>query len=382
MAQTEKQMYDFLKLWQPYRQVSPASQFVDKDNLLYDLFSHLYSYTKKICVGTKRKNGECWFIHPMNTVLNLKRARVTDVLTYCIGLLHDIIEDQTDFYQKKYHFGKDKKSLEKLNEFEEEAFQKLEEEISSFLPKAKTKLIINGVDLLTRRKGEYYLYSVSKVFNCSDKDIKERVIQVKLADRIHNILCIENFDEEKRLYECFKNLFVLNNTKKFIMEKHGRRVSHFGSLGPTEKLFTKCCKATYDALLVIRRETADKGIGEVQTLLQLAFQKFAFEMDGIRRVTSLDEEEKHPMRLYHNVIRKLEARLHRDWDLYNRIKAEETAYCKKFFAVFKFDDKLIKALIDYKDAYALKEILGKVLYLPDYFIKGFLTNQLKLKGRL
>ena len=60
-----------------------------------------------------------------------------------------------------------------------------------------------------------------------------------------------------------------------------------------------------------------------------------------------------------------------EWNLYKKRKVNEVTYCKKFFKDYKFSEAEIRAIIDYKDAYALREIVTYLLYKPNYVISGF-----------
>jgi len=219
------------------------------------------------------------------------------------------------------------------------------------------------------------------MFQHQDEKIKEIAIQVKLADRTHNILSIECFGEEKRNYQCFKNLFILNNTKKYLLEDPAR-ISYSRDIPPTQLLFKRCAKATYDAYQRLCYLTMKKGIGDTKSMLQLAFKKFALEKEGVWEVTKADPEETHLMRLFHGIVRKYDARLHHEWDKFEAMKEAEYDYCRKFFADFNFTEEQIKALVDYKDAYSLKEVVAYLLYLPDYVIHRFLSSELTEDARI
>lgn len=208
--------------------------------------------------------------------------------------------------------------------------------------------------------------------------LKERALQVKLADRMHNILCLDCFDGEERIYQCFKNLFILNNAKKFLLDSQQKGIKNHAA---TKKLFKKCCKATFDSFWEICRHSS-KDIAIIQSMLQLAFHKFAIEKKGLQKVTDIDEQEMHPMRLFHAVVRKYDARLHHEYELFEMMKKQEREYCRRFFVNHKFTPQQLQALIDYKDAYALKEVVARLLYDPNYVISGFLAQELSREGRI
>jgi len=76
--------------------------------------------------------------------------------------------------------------------------------------------VLGAVRLLTRHKRDCYYQSIIEIFVGDDEKMRERAIPVKLSDRIHNILCIESFNEQQRMFQCFKNLFILNNVKNIL----------------------------------------------------------------------------------------------------------------------------------------------------------------------
>ena len=141
---------------------------------------------------------------------------------------------------------------------------------------------------------------------------------------------------------------------------------------PIERLFNKCCKATYDAFYTICTLCKEKKeIKEIVPMLQLSFKKFALEQEGVLVVTKMRKNETHLVRLFQGVIRKYDARLHHEWDKFERRVQNEINYCQQFFRDFKFSKEQIHAIIDYKDAYALREIVTYLLYRSEYVIKGF-----------
>jgi hypothetical protein len=181
-------------------------------------------------------------------------------------------------------------------------------------------------------------------------------------------------------HQCFKNLFILNNTKIYLKEKYGADTNPDRGLYPTEKLFKKCAKATYDAFLKIRQNSMARGIPlEVKSMLQLALIKFTLEKGGLGAVTEINEEETHPFRLFQGIVRKYDARLHQEWDYFNQCKEKEKLYCQKFFEAFNFSPELLQTLIEYKDAYGLSEVIVYLLYKKDFLLSGFGCSELCIR---
>ena len=77
------------------------------------------------------------------------------------------------------------------------------------------------------------------------------------------------------------------------------------------------------------------------------------------------------MRLYHQVVRKYDARLRHRWQEFKQIREDEFAYCKLFFGDFSFSDEQIQAILDYKAAYSLKEVIAMLLYVKEFVVGRF-----------
>ena len=394
VIKTPQEMFKHLEHWQPVHRVYLAKELLDSKNKLFPLFSYLYDKLKKLYSHLPlRRNGEAPFIHPINSVLNLRRAKIEDAVTICAGLTHDYLEEVVDLYKLEHKIKEDKKGIKILDNYEEQVAANFEKELIAFclrkdLDPQAAKDIIALTRLLTRHKRDFYYSSISGIFHTADRNLKEKAIQIKLADRTHNILCIESFSEQERNYQCFKNIFILNNAKKFIIDNYGiSSVSYHdkvydGSFNCTERLFNKCCKATYDAFLTICLLCGDKFSREPRRMLQMAFKKFAFEVGGLDAITKSQGKILHPMRLYYGVVQKYDTRLHQEWQKFEGILREERVYCQRFFSAYKPSHPQIQAMIDYKDAYSLKEVVAHLLYQPDYFVQGFLFSQLSKQGRL
>ncbi len=371
--------FKYLQHWQKENDVQKLkSSFSD----IGPLFSYLLEKSESLYSQLpQRKDGQEAFIHPLNVVLALRDAKISDEITLCVGLLHDYVEEIVDLYRDEHNLDEDGKDIEKLDRYETEVFAGLEKDLVKHTDKTTAKNTIEALKLLTRHKRDFYYRSISNMFQHSHERVKEIAIQVKLADRMHNILSIECFSEEKRNYQCFKNLFILNNAKKYLLENPSR-ISDSREMPSTQLLFKRCAKATYDAYQRLCYLMMKKGIGDTKSMLQLAFKKFALEKEGVWEVTKVDPEETHLMRLFQGVVRKYDARLHHEWEKFESLKEAEYDYCRKFFADFNFSEEQIKAIVDYKDAYALKEVVAYLLYLPNYVIHRFISSELTEDARI
>ena len=376
---SEYQAFRYLQHWRKEDDLQKLKALFSDGS---SLFSYLLVKTEELySLLPRRKDGQEALLHPLNVVLALKGANITDQITLSVGLLHDYVEEVVDVYRDEHGLDEDGPDIEKLDRYEAEVFAKLEEDLLRHADPAAVTMIIAALKLLTRHKRDFYYRSISNIFQQSDEQAKEIAIQVKLADRMHNILSIECFSEEKRNYQCFKNLFILNNVKKYLLEDHSR-ISYSREIPSTQLLFKRCAKATYDAYQRLCYLSMKKGIGDTKSMLQLAFKKFALEKAGMWEVTKVEPQETHLMRLFQGVVRKYDARLHHEWEIFEAMKTAEYDYCRKFFADFNFGEEQIKALVDYKDAYALKEVVSYLLYLPDYVVHRFLSSELTQDARI
>ena len=379
---TQTPEYQAFKYLQHWRKEDDLQKLKASFSDLSPLFTYLFQKVELLYRQLPpRKDGNSSFIHPLNVVLALKDAKITDEITLSVGLLHDYVEEIVDIYRDEHALDEDGKDIELLDKYEGEVFTAFEKELLERTDKTAAQTIINALRLLTRHKRDFYYRSISNIFQHEDEKIKEIAIQVKLADRTHNILSIECFSEEKRNYQCFKNLFILNNTKKYLLE-NPERVSYSRDIPSTQLLFKRCAKATYDAYQRLCYLMMKKGIGDTKSMIQLAFKKFALEKAGMWEVTKVEPDETHLMRLFQGVVRKYDARLHHEWEKFESMKAAEYDYCRKFFADFNFTEEQIKALVDYKDAYSLKEVLAYLLYLPEYVVHRFLSSELTEDARI
>ncbi|PPE05186.1 RelA/SpoT family protein [Williamsoniiplasma lucivorax] len=119
----------------------------------------------------KRQNGEPYIYHPLSTAYYLAQLKMGPK-TIIAGLLHDILEDTPITSQM--------------------LAKKFGEEVAN-LVEAVTKVSYFAKENREQQKAEY----LRKIYLSMAKDI--RVIIIKFADRLHNILTIENLPKEKQV---------------------------------------------------------------------------------------------------------------------------------------------------------------------------------------
>ena len=130
--------------------------------------------------GQLRNSGEKFFIHPFNVALILADLNM-DTATIIAGLLHDVIEDTNNSYEK------------------------IEEEFGTEIAD-----LIDGVTKLKmlkyKTKQENQAENLRKMVLAMAKDI--RVIIVKLADRLHNMRTLEYMTDEKKKEKALETLEI------------------------------------------------------------------------------------------------------------------------------------------------------------------------------
>lgn len=329
-------------------------------------------------------------MHPLNAAYFLTKARA-DFLTVCTGLWHDILEEQRDTYfeEQKAPSITDTGVLKDLGIIQE---SRLEAELATLKLGYPSTEIMESIALLTRHKKHRYYKSISEIFNYPDRIIKERAMAVKLADRLHNILTVEIYPDKEKIYQCFKNLFILNNTKKYLMEEDGNKSEdetenktiHRERNPVLKKLFKKCSKATYQTLLEISWELLEQHplLKKEAVYLELALKKYNLEFRALWQVTKPHlQKGEHPIRLYDGIIMKYSARLHQEKREFGRLTQKGLDYCRKTFSRLRLEPDLVCSGMDYKDAIALMEVLAHLIYKPDYYLEGFECSELCHRGR-
>lgn len=379
MAGTARAVFEEVEIWRPFREPVPREVLVqglsDPDlrfvQLAYSLSERLYQDMPP------RKNHEVAFTHPTNVAWILKQA-ASQPYVIVAGLLHDVMEDAIDQEKACGRSGP---------EVEAGCRSRLATEVvrlteRSHFPRDIAERVVEVVWVLTRHKADLYYKSISGIFTHPDPDIRVAATLVKLADRMHNIQTIENYPDEEKLYQCFKNLFILNNAKQLMAEVRARRADP--RLEATlHKLFKKSGKATFQAMLRMAHDVdIEEPLFPLLTYLAVALRKFVLEVQGLWRVEEGRMAPGAPLwTIFHGIVRKYDHRLHHEDSQFHAQNEQELLYFRETFAPLGLSDDLLRRSIHYKDALALMEVIASLLYREDYVIRGFECSRLCRRGR-
>lgn len=135
-----------------------------------EILKFAYEFAEKAHHGQKRKTGEAYIEHCLQTAYLLAQIKA-DITTVTAGILHDVPED-TD------------KTIEEIHEY-------FGDEVA-FLVEGITKL-----SKIKYRGAERYRESLRKMFLAMANDL--RVILIKFCDRLHNLRTLDGLAPEKRL---------------------------------------------------------------------------------------------------------------------------------------------------------------------------------------
>jgi GTP diphosphokinase / guanosine-3',5'-bis(diphosphate) 3'-diphosphatase len=135
-----------------------------------ELIIRAYQYAESAHEGQYRKSGDRYFSHPVEVAKILIKMQM-DSSTIAAGLLHDVLEDTPNSYEKmKSEFGV---------------------EIAE-LVEGVTKLTKMSFDSQEEKQAE----NLRKMFVAMAKDI--RVVLIKLADRLHNMRTLKYQSDDKK----------------------------------------------------------------------------------------------------------------------------------------------------------------------------------------
>lgn len=135
-----------------------------------DFMKKAYDFALKKHEGQIRKSGEPYVNHVINVAITLAKLQVSPNVIVS-GLLHDVIEDS----------GVTAKELEAM----------FNEEVRTIVSAVSKLRNLPEID-----DDEYQAANQRKIFIAMSKDI--RVILVKLADRLHNMMTLEYMPEHKQ----------------------------------------------------------------------------------------------------------------------------------------------------------------------------------------
>jgi hypothetical protein len=136
MPKTVSPEYQTYKVLEHWRRANSVRQ-IEKETapLLHKspLFSYLYGKTKKeYRAFPRRKNDQDPFLHPLNVILDLQKAKADEELTLCTGLIHDFIEEKVELFKITHHLKEDQKDIPSLDRYETEMLKELEEDLKRF----------------------------------------------------------------------------------------------------------------------------------------------------------------------------------------------------------------------------------------------------------
>lgn len=149
----------------------------DKDAI--PLIKKAYEFATNVHKDQKRKSGELYIIHPLY-VANILACLHADPDTICAGLLHDVIEDGENLT---------KEDIEK-------EFNLTIATLTDGVTKMKLELFPN--------KEAQNNANTRKTIMSLKKDV--RVILIKLADRLHNMLTLEHLPRDKQIQNARETL--------------------------------------------------------------------------------------------------------------------------------------------------------------------------------
>ena len=145
------------------------------------LIKKAYEVAKEQHKNQKRKSGEPYIIHPLNTAIIIAEIEM-DRETICAALLHDVVEDTG-------------MTLDEIREMFGD----------------HVALLVDGVTKLTQLsldvdKIEIQAENLRKMFVAMAKDI--RVVLIKLADRLHNLRTLQYQSKAKQIEKATETMEI------------------------------------------------------------------------------------------------------------------------------------------------------------------------------
>ena len=145
-----------------------------------DMIYIAYRFAKNAHKDAKRRSGEPYIIHPVQTAYIAAQLEM-DVVAISSALLHDVIEDTPYTY----------------------------EDVENFFG-TEVATIVDGVTKLTKiqysSREDQQMENLRKMFLAMAKDI--RVVVIKLIDRLHNLRTLDYQSREKQLEKAKETLDI------------------------------------------------------------------------------------------------------------------------------------------------------------------------------
>jgi len=395
-------IFDEVKIWEPYAGVVPVEEItsgfaVQDKAFLEGCYGFVKDFYKNV---PPRRDGSEAFSHPTNVANYLRLARCTAYVV-AAGLLHDVLEEAVDSErQSRKTMGyKDLSAVQAdrlLDGYRAQFGEKLVMiSRNAGFPRNLAERVVTIVEVLTRHKSDMYYKSIFCIFNDPDEAVRLGGVLVKLADRMHNIQTIGIYHDEEKIYQCFKNIFILNQAKQLwnnlrAMVLEAQLTGHYidnqasqKKVYSLEKLIKKCGKATFQALMRIDHpQNPSPKMFQLMTYLALALRKYILEEKGLWKVTSVELKPGVKVQhLYDGIISKYDAKLHRKEKRFKMQMEQEIAYCKETFGELCLSDEEIIEAMHCKDAMALKEVVASFLYDKGFVISGFECSAMCRHGR-
>ena len=148
-----------------------------------DVVGQAYQFAEQCHEGQRRKSGEPYIAHPLETALYLANLNLDDQ-TIIAALLHDVVEDCGV-------------SLDEISQRFGPEVAKLVDGVTK-LTRMDIRLHepIDGIADITDEPDNLYAESLRKMLVSMAEDI--RVVLIKLADRLHNMNTLDALPVEKR----------------------------------------------------------------------------------------------------------------------------------------------------------------------------------------
>src|SRR5436305_1725974 len=230
-----------------------------------DLLARAFRFAADAHEGQQRRSGEAFVGHPWGAAKILAELR-QDEQTIAAALLHDVVEDT------------DTEIDEVLTEFGDEIAQLVE---------GVTKL--TRIHFQSREQAEAENYRKMIAAMVGD----ERVILIKLADRLHNMRTIEYLGKQKQLQKARETLEV------YAPLAH-RLGIHALKWEPEDLAFETLHPRKYEeikAMVAERRTDREEHVSEASRILQL-------ELDKVDIPADISGRAKHFFSIYDKMAKK------------------------------------------------------------------------------